>query len=234
VRISSGLLAVNDLLKNILRDRRLHRLAIAGAVLAIGLLLAAWQMGYEPSDWKGLWQSAEDALRGRPWWLFAALVILPALPVPMSALLVLTGVVWSREPVMACGITLSAMALNMSWTYWMAAVPARSLVAKFLATSGARLPELPRDNHLRLLLVLRLTPGVPFFIQNYLLGFFRVPFGTYLPLSLVCAGMVACGIVLSGAGIGGGNLKPLIAGIGLIVVGVVVVKTVRAQLAKKA
>jgi len=219
-----------EMLKTLLRDRRLHRLALAGGVLGAGLLLAAWQLGVEPGDWKRWWSAAEEALRGRPWWLFAALVLLPGLPVPMSALLVLTGVVWSRQPVMACGITLAAMALNMTWTYWLAAVPARSVVARLLASSGARLPELPRDNHMKLLLVLRLTPGVPFFIQNYLLGFFRVPFRSYLPLSIACAGMVACGIVLSGAGIGGGNLKPLISGVGLIVVGTVAVKAVRTKL----
>jgi uncharacterized membrane protein YdjX (TVP38/TMEM64 family) len=218
------------MLKMILRDRRFHRLAAVGLVLGVGALLLAWKMGLDGAMLKAGWKTTENFLIERPWLLFAGLVVLPGLPVPMSALLFLVGTVWRDRPVVACGICLVAIILNMSWTYWAAAKPGRGLVEKFLAAGSIRIPDLPKGDHLRMTLLLRLTPGVPFFIQNYLLGFLRVPFGMYLPVSVGCNGLISVGIVLSGAGIADGNLKPLITGVALIVVGVIVVQMIRQKL----
>jgi uncharacterized membrane protein YdjX (TVP38/TMEM64 family) len=221
------------LLKKLLSDRRFHRLAGVMLVLGAGAVLLAWKMGVDGAMLKTAWSQAEQFLLDRPWWLFAGLVILPGLPVPTSALLFLAGTVWRDRPVAACGICLLAMALNMSWTYWAAARPGRGLVEKLLAASALRIPELPKNNQLGVLLLLRLTPGVPFFLQNYLLGFFRVPFGLYLPVSVGCNGLIASGIVLSGAGVAGGNMKPVITGVALIVVGLVIVQMLRSRLQGK-
>jgi uncharacterized membrane protein YdjX (TVP38/TMEM64 family) len=201
--------------------------------LGAGAVLLAWKMGVDGVMLKEGWRSAERFLMDRPWWLFAGLVILPGLPVPTSALLFLAGTVWRERPVAACAICLLAMAMNMSWTYWAAARPGRGLVEKLLAASALRIPELPKNNQLGVLLLLRLTPGVPFFLQNYLLGFFRVPFGLYLPGSVGCNGLIASGIVLSGAGVAGGNMKPVITGVALIVVGLVIVRMLRSRLQGK-
>jgi uncharacterized membrane protein YdjX (TVP38/TMEM64 family) len=217
-------------MKNLLCDRRFHRLAGVCVVVGIGMLLALWRLGVDLAMLKAEWLRAEGFLKDRPWWLFAALVILPGLPVPTSALLLLAGTVWRDQPAEACGIALVALALNMAWTYWAAAWPARGLVEKLLAKSTVRIPKLPKHNHLRALLVMRLTPGMPLFIQNYVLGFLHVPFRLYLPVSLACSGFVACGIVLSGAGVAGGNFMPAVTGMGLIVVGLVIVRMLRGRL----
>jgi uncharacterized membrane protein YdjX (TVP38/TMEM64 family) len=212
-----------EVLKAILRDRRFHRLAGAVLALSCGAALVAWRMGVDLGTLKSLWNEAEGFLMTRPWLLFAGLVVLPGLPVPTSALLFLAGVVWRDRPVAACAICLAAMALNMTWTYWAAARPGRGLVEKLLAAGRFKIPELPHGNHLRFILLLRLTPGFPLFLQNYLLGFFRVPFGLYLPVSMACSGLIACGVVLGGAGVADGNLTPVISGVALIVVGFIVV-----------
>jgi uncharacterized membrane protein YdjX (TVP38/TMEM64 family) len=219
-----------ELLKTILKDRRFHRLAGVGVVLGLGALALAWQMGVDVAMLKQGWMRSEAFLRHRPWWLFGALVILPGLPVPTSALLLLAGTVWRDRPLVACAICLLAIALNMTWTYWVAARPARGLVEKMLATGSWRIPEMPHGNHLRFILLLRLTPGFPLFVQNYLLGFFRVPFRLYLTASMACSGLIACGVVLSGAGVAGGNFMPAITGVALIVVGLVVVQWVKAKM----
>lgn len=222
-----------EVLKTILKDRRFHRLAGAALVLATGGVLLAWRMGLDGAMLTAAWKSTEVFLMEHPWWLFAGLVILPGLPVPTSALLFLAGTVWRDRPVAACAICLLALALNMSWTYWAAARPGRGLVEKFLAAGTLRIPVLPKDNQLRAILLLRLTPGVPLFVQNYLLGFLHVPFGLYLPVSLACSGLIACGVVLSAAGVAGGNLTPVITGVALIVVGMVAVQMVRQKLQGK-
>jgi uncharacterized membrane protein YdjX (TVP38/TMEM64 family) len=218
-----------ELVRTILADRRFHRLAWLGVVLGIGLLVLAWRLGV---DWEALrdgWLAAEGFLRDRPWWFFAALVVLPGFPVPMTAMLVLAGTMWRDQPAVACGIALSAMVLNMSWTYWAAAGPARRLVEKLLDWGRLPVPKLPKNDQLRVLLILRLTPGIPLFFQNYLLGFLQVPFRLYLPVSMGISGMIACGVVLGGAGVAGGNFIPILSGLGLIVAGVIVVKWARAR-----
>jgi uncharacterized membrane protein YdjX (TVP38/TMEM64 family) len=220
-------------LQKILSDRRLHRLAGGLLVLGVGAGLLAWKMGLDGAALQAAWRQAEIFLMERSWLLFAGLVVLPGLPVPTSALLFLAGTVWRERPVAACAVCLVAMALNMTWTYWVAARPGRGVVEKLLAATTLRVPELPRGNHLRMILILRLTPGLPLFLQNYVLGFLRVPFRLYLPVSMGCTGLIACGVVLSGAGVAKGNLTPILTGVALIVVGLLVVQMIRQRLPGK-
>ncbi|MGJ8642796.1 MAG: TVP38/TMEM64 family protein [Luteolibacter sp.] len=220
-----------EILKKLLRDRRFHRLAGVMLVLCVGAALLAWKLGFDASILKAAWKDTESFLVLHPWLLFAGLVILPALPIPTSALLLLAGTVWRERPLMACAVCLLAMALNMSWTYWLAAHLGRGLVVKLISMMGFGIPELPKGNDLRAILLIRLTPGFPFFLQNYLLGFFRVPFRLYLLVSMLCNGLFTVGIVLSGVGLGDGKIVPVLSGLGLIVLGVLVTQWVRSWLA---
>lgn len=213
-----------------MKDRRFHRLVLLGLALAVGLTFAAMQMGWTLADVKSAWLATEAFLAANPWCLFLGLVILPGLPVPMSPLVFLAGTVWHERPLMACGICLLAFAINFCWTYWISAKPARGLVERWLKDSKVQIPTLPKGNDLKLILVLRLTPGMPLFVQNYVLGFLRVPFGLYLSVSMACTGMIACGVVLTGAGVGDGKLTPVLAGIGLLVVAAVALSVVRKKL----
>jgi uncharacterized membrane protein YdjX (TVP38/TMEM64 family) len=148
-------------------------------------------------------------------------------------LLFTAGVVWRHDPLMAVALSMLAIAINLTWTYWVAAGPARRVVEKVLASSSIKIPDLPRGDHFRLILVLKLTPGIPFFFQNYLLGFLRAPFALYLPTSILCNGIIGTGIILSGVGVGDGNLKWAIWGISMIALGVVFTQLIRGWLAKK-
>ena len=228
-----SLAAPMTMLKKILKDRRFHRLAAVGLVLGVGALLLAWKMGLDGAMLKAGWKATENFLKERPWLLFAGLVFLPGLPVPMSLLFVTAGVVWREHPFSACMICLLAMALNQSWTYWLAAGPARKLVEKLLEKTSFKIPELPRGDHLKLILVLRLTPGIPLFFQNYLLGFLRAPFLLYLPISILCTGVIGCGVILSSAGLADGKVKWAITGVSLIVIGAVLTHAIRGGLARR-
>jgi len=205
-------------------------------VLLVSGLLAgwlAWKTGINLASLKEFWTVTQAYLTKNPWALFLALVILPGLPVPTSLLMLTAGVVWREQPVMACGLCMLALALNFTWTYWLAAGPARRLVEKLLTATSLKIPELPHGDHLKLILVLRLTPGIPLFLQNYLLGFLRAPFYLYLPVSLLCTGIICIGVILSGAGIADGNLKWAITGLSLIVLGGVFTHLVRGWLERR-
>lgn len=192
--------------------------------------MLGWKLGVDGPMLKTAWQAVEVFLMDRPWLLFVGLAVLPGLMVPMSALLVLAGTVWRDQPAFACAACLVASAVNMAWTYWVAARPGRVLVERLLEATTIRIPELPLGNHLRMILILRLTPGVPLCIQNYALGFFRVPFRLYLPVSVGCNGLITIGMVLSTAGVAKGNLMPLLSGVALVGLGLVVVQGVRAKM----
>jgi len=83
------------------------------------------------------------------------------------------------------------------------------------------------------MLILRLTPGIPLFLQNYVLGFLRVPFFIYVPVSIVCTGVFTCGIVLAGAGISTGSWTAIWTGVGVVVVGMVMTQAIRAGLRRR-
>jgi uncharacterized membrane protein YdjX (TVP38/TMEM64 family) len=195
--------------------------------------LVAWRLGVDLATLKWIWKVSEGYLTEHPWALFAALVILPGLPIPTSALLLLAGVVWREQPLMACSLSSLALALNLTWTYWLAAGVARRWVEILLKAVSIDIPELPRGDHLKLILVLKLTPGIPLFLQNYLLGFLRAPFRLYLMISMLGNGLFGTGLVLSGAGLSDGRLMPVLTGVSLIVVGIVLTHLIRGWLARR-
>ncbi len=222
-----------EIFKKLLKHRWVRIGSVSMLVTGLFGSWAAWKMGVDLASLKDAWKVSEAFLIQHPWVLFLAMVLLPGLPFPMSFLQVTAGVVWRDRPVIACLIFLIALALNQTWTYWVAAVPGRKLVEKLLAIASVKIPELPRGDHLKLILVLRLTPGIPLFFQNYLLGFLRAPFHLYLPISILCTGVIGCGIILSGAGLAGGKMKWAIMGISMIVVGGVLTHAVRAWLGRR-
>jgi uncharacterized membrane protein YdjX (TVP38/TMEM64 family) len=222
-----------EILRKLLKLRRVQIGLVCLTVLGIATLVVAWKMGVDLAVLKEGWRVTEAFLQQNSWALFLAIVILPALPIPTSVLMLTAGVVWRERPIMACLLCLLALALNLSWTYWLAAGPARRLVEKILAATEMKIPDLPRGDYLKLILILRLTPGIPLFFQNYLLGFLRAPFFLYLPISMLCTGVICSGVVLSGAGLADGKVKWAITGVSLIVLGGVFTHLIRGWLARR-
>ncbi|MBX3742179.1 MAG: VTT domain-containing protein [Akkermansiaceae bacterium] len=218
------------LLGGILANRRLRYLGVGALLAAAAALLIAWALGLDAGVVKSAWKGFENFLIPRPWLLFGALVVLPALPIPTGLLLLLAGTVWRDRPVVACMICLAALALNMSWTYWLAAGAGRKLIVKLLAWMGMKVPELHEDNQLWVILLVRLTPGFPFFVQNYVLGLLKVPFRLYLGVSLACNGVLSIGVVLGAAGLADRNWMPLVAGAAFLITGLVLVCRIRQRL----
>lgn len=201
-------------------------LTVAGGVLAL-------KMGVDWATLKNGWIQVNGLLVKNPWALFLALVVLPGVAIPITALLFTAGVVWREQPLMACVLCIIALVFNLTWTYWLAAGPGRRVVEKMLKATAIEIPELPQGDYLRLILILKLTPGVPFFFQNYLLGLFRVPFRLYFITSVLCNGVVGTGVVLSGVGLADGKLLPAITGLSLIVLSAVFTQLIRSRLAKR-
>lgn len=218
--------------KQLLANKHLRLIIVLGILGGIAALIIAWKLGVTPASLKSAWVDMSVFLKANPWAMFLALVFLPGLPVPMTALLLAAGAVWGAN-LQACLWMLLALALNMSWTYWIAAYPARGLIEKILSQTSIKIPNLPKNDHIRLILLLRLTPGLPLFIHNYILGFLRTPFWLYLSLSMLLSGAITSGILLTTGALLEGKMGMAIMGVMLIIVGAVAIKMLRAHLAKK-
>jgi uncharacterized membrane protein YdjX (TVP38/TMEM64 family) len=166
-------------------------------------------------------------LAKHPLWLLLAMVVLPGVPFPSSVLFLMAGAVWGDRPLVACGYGLAALVVNQAWTYALAAGPAHDVVGRLLRRFGWKMPVVKSENVTDTLLVLRLVPGIPLFVQNYLLGLLRVPYGRYAWMSLVCNGPPVVGFILAGAGIADGRWKVALLGIAILVLAVVVVRVWR-------
>jgi uncharacterized membrane protein YdjX (TVP38/TMEM64 family) len=138
---------------------------------------------------------------------FVAMALLPAAGFPLLAFTLAAGPVFG--PVLGAGWviawSLAAVVVNLLLTYWLANRALRPLVSRLLAWCGFPLPDKTTDGAWQLTLIVRLTPGPPFWAQSYLLGLLRVPLVPYLLVStLVMAGYIVA-VVCGGAAITQGN-----------------------------
>lgn len=117
-----------------------------------------------------------------PLWVLVAMVLLPLGPFPASVLFILAG---NRFGSLG-GFTIGLLALagNMSLGYWLARHLLRGPLERWLKKQGRPVPTFDPANELRFLLVFRITPGMPLFLQNYVLGLAGVRFTRYLAVSL--------------------------------------------------
>ena len=152
------------------------------------------------------WTLFEKFVLTNGFWLFCSIAILPALVLPVAPLLTLAGI-WGGQhgPWLACLYTVAALLINVSWTYWFASKPGRSVIKTMLSKTKYKLPEKEPENLTQWAIILRLTPGMPFIFSNYILGFLKMPFPSYLLVSAPILSVTACGYVLIFAGVFGGE-----------------------------
>ena len=131
----------------------------------------------------GWWQWTLDAIgTAHPIWLFLAMTFLPLAGIPASPLWILSGVRLGTNAGFA--LSVAALLVNLSAGYWLARGWLRSPLARWVERRGWQVPQLSAADETLVILLLRVTPGVPLFAQNYLLGLAEVHFVRYLLLSI--------------------------------------------------
>jgi len=216
-------------------EPKFRLLLAAGSVLAMALFVAAWQSGVTMSQLHGWFDTLLELLAEHPAWLLLAIAILPALPIPVSPMLILAGIVFIPKfgAPAACTITFAAMLVNLIWTYWLAATVGRNLVEKLFAFLEIRIPKLSEGDAYRLVLVMRVTPGFPFFVQNLLLGFLHIPFRAYVLISSILIALWTVAWMVSAGALFSGKSGIAIAGISLLVVISIITGVIRKKMANK-
>lgn len=152
-------------------------------VVVLLLVTALLARGY---DLKGLAQQGLAFVRqAGPLVFFLAMALLPALGAPQTAFTLTVGSLFGAQLGMGVVVAacLVATTANMALTYWLASRLLHPVLEKLFVRLGYKLPTVESGNAADLIVLLRVTPGVPFPAQNYLLGLARVPFGQYLLLS---------------------------------------------------
>ncbi len=207
------------------------RLAVLGVGLAAGagLLLR----GVNPAE--PVAQALALIRAAGPVAFFAAMAVTPALGAPMGAFSLTVGEAFGDRFTMTgvAVISMAMVAVNLALTYWLARYALRPLLMNLVARYGYKVPSVTKENALSVALVVRLTPGPPFFFQNYVLALAETPFRIYMLVSWLGVMPWTVSLVIMGRGILNGNFSLIMSASGLIVVAAVIVHYLRKKYAKR-
>lgn len=158
------------------------------AALAGGVLLVIAVLLLRGVDLRGLLNTTLETLRmAGPVAFFGAMALLPALGVPASVFVISALGIFGPQfgTTATVLLALGALTFNYCLTYALARRGLRPLLTMLLVRLGYKLPEVESGDATDLMILLRVTPGVPFFVQNYLAGLGEIPFGRYFVISAI-------------------------------------------------
>jgi uncharacterized membrane protein YdjX (TVP38/TMEM64 family) len=141
-------------------------------------------------DLRALIERGLDLLRAAgPVAFFLGMALAPLAGVPMLAFslpaVALYGGHFGTAGVVC--LALVAVTFNFCLSYALARRTLRPLLSQIVRRLGYQLPEVDAGDATDLIILLRVTPGIPFFAQNYLAGLAQVPFGRYFLVSALTA-----------------------------------------------
>lgn len=166
---------------------------------------------------------------------FSAMAVLPAIGMPISVFNLTAGTAFADR--MGMGWVLAAaglaIALNLTLTYWLARYALRPWLEQMISRTKYKIPVVPAEEQAEITVLLRITPGPPFFLQSYLLGLAEVRFFTYLWISWLITFVYSIGIIVFGDAILHGKGKVAFIGLSLIVAVALGVHLLRKHYGKK-
>ena len=177
-----------------------------------------WTSHPDKAYWINLFSGVKSFLELNPWALVLSLATLPGLGFPISPLLILFGVV--LPPLYGIPSTLAlayiAQGLCTTWSYALARGPLHSLLKKYVLRARS-LPEMTENNTMRLGLFLRLTPGIPYALQNIILGIMGMRLLPYLVVSIPLTSLWTTSFIITGGAIFEGQFGWALGGIVFII-----------------
>jgi len=207
------------------------KLAVVALVLLAGAVLVLRGV-----DVRAYFDRGMALIRGAsPAVFFTAMALLPAAGVPVLAFLLTAGPLWGEKLGMGTVVLLSlaAMTVNFTLTYFLARRALRPLLEKLLVRLGYKLPQVEAGDATDLIVIMRVTQGIPYCVQNYLLGLAEVPFGRYFLLTAVLSLPQNAAAVMFGDALLHGRGGTILMAGGLLVALAAVAHLVRRHLARK-
>jgi uncharacterized membrane protein YdjX (TVP38/TMEM64 family) len=146
------------------------------------------------------------------------MAVLPAVGFPLMPFTLAAGPVFGPSmglgSVIACA--LGAVAANVALSYWLAARALRPLVSRLVSLFGYDLPKQGAQTAWQVATIVRLAPGLPFFVQSYLLGLLRTPFAIYMTVSTLVPASYVVATVLLGNELWTGHARDVALSAGLL------------------
>jgi uncharacterized membrane protein YdjX (TVP38/TMEM64 family) len=190
---------------------KLAAVAVVGAVLAVAALLGL--------DVRALIEQGLAMIRNAgPVAFFTCMTLAPCFGFPMLGFMLTAMASFGERlgPGTVMALALSAATANMVISYSLARWLLRPFIRRIVERLGFRLPEVQGSDATDMLIILRVTPGIPFFVQNYMAGLADMPLPRYLLLSCLISHSYNVAFILFGDALLHGKGK-----IVLIVVGVI-------------
>lgn len=160
---------------------------------------------------------------------FLAMALLPSIGAPLSLFSLTAGSVFGPQfgmPVVML-LSLAAIATNIALSYLLASRALRPPLKSLLVRLGYPLPRVPSGDVTDLIVLLRVTPGLPFPVQNYLLGLAEVPFIRYFVVSCLITLPLNAAIIFFGEALLQGQGRMALVGLLLVVAAIAVIHLVR-------
>jgi uncharacterized membrane protein YdjX (TVP38/TMEM64 family) len=204
--------------------------------VAIFVLLGALVMMRHRTDLRTWVDEGVRRLReAGPVVFFLGMALLPAIGFPLMPFTFAAGPVFGPTMgvgnVIACAI-LAVMA-NVALSYWLAARALRPLVTRLAGWLGYRLPVNDAKTAWQITTIMRAAPGLPFFMQSYLLGLMRAPFVPYMVMSTLVPAAYLTAVILGGDALWQGRTGLLLLAAGLLGLTGAVVHLLRKYQAEK-
>lgn len=200
-------------------------LLCVSAIVSASLLYYAWSAHPTIEYWLELGRDGQTYLSEHPLLLILALATLPGMGAPLTPLLLLFGIVMGPRfgmPI-TCLIGVATMSVCSTWTYLLAAGPLRGFFKDYLLKKWT-LPELSDKSALRLGLIIRITPGIPYPLQNIALGVMGMRFKPYLIVSLPIQSLYTIALIVTGGALFEGKTGIALTGALLLVVIILVTR----------
>ena len=167
-----------------------------------------------------------------PAWLFLAIAFLPLVGMPASPLLIAAGI--RLGTALGFVLVLGALLVNLTAGYWLARRWMRVPLTRWLERRGYKIPQLTPADETQFILLFRVTPGVPLFVQNYLLGLAGVNFRRYLLVSLPVQAAYALAFVWFGQSLNSRATWRVMLGTGALIAAALLVSLMRRWLSRRA
>ena len=169
------------------------------AGVAAALLLAAGLLAARGVDLRALAGRGVVFLRsGGPWLFFTAMAVLPAVGVPLSTFCVTAAPAFADRMgmtgVVAAGQARSAVNLTLA-RYGLARWRLRPWLVRLVTRLGHRVPQVEEGDMGDLIVLVRVTPGIPFAVQNYLLGLADAPPAKFFAISCLASWPISAAIM---------------------------------------
>ena len=219
--------------ENVVSKKKLPwlKLGIAGVVVVAGALFLLRGV-----DVRGLIERGMAAIReAGPVAYFTAMALLPAVGMPATVFTLTAGSAFGPTLGMPLVVVLcvAAIMFNLVFTYFLARRALRPVLEQAMRRFGYKLPQVATEDMTDLVIIVRVTPGSPFPVQNYLLGLANVPFGRYLLVSFIVQAIYTPAFVLFGDALLHGKGKLAMIAIGLLTAAAVATHWARKHYGKK-